>query len=151
MDKRKSIVEKVDEEIITYAYFLNFPIQECFYDDFVALDYFKACDIRELFQAKYGKYNFIDEETFTQQQFCLLNQVEFCHILQDPVAVRMDSFHRGVPNFESFDILIICSSKYKLFMEPFLYYFHTFSNNYLQNDTIVNPFLIRIHWKFTYT
>jgi hypothetical protein len=78
----------------------------------------------------------------------LLNQVEFCHVLHDPMAFWMDSFLQGVPNIATFDMQSNCSSKYKMhirFMLQKLHAFHISSLIYKQEDHFVRKMLTWLH------
>ena len=96
---------------ITYEYFPNSPIQEeSFYDDFATLDCFKAyetCGIHKLFQGGKEEHNFTDEAYFMQQKYCILNQVELYHVLQDPIVVWMESSFFKVLNDVNFGMISI--------------------------------------------
>jgi hypothetical protein len=98
------------------------------------------------------EHSLIDEVEFTKQQPCLLNQVELCHVLQDPIATWMESSISRVPNVAYFSMTSICSCEYGLYMEFLLHMlcsFHAF--NFMQEGMSINQFLVWLHWKFDYT
>jgi hypothetical protein len=69
------------------------------------------------------EHNFSYETTFIQQ-FCLSDHVECYHVLQDPVALYMESIHSEVFNVVAFDIQSSCNSKYKLHITCLLNFFY---------------------------
>jgi hypothetical protein len=99
----------------------------------------------------YEDYHFVEKSTFTEEQDCLLNQLKVCHVLQDPVAIWMDSLLAQVPIVVTLGISLICSSECKIFLELLLKIlpsFCIFSKSCLQKVIFISQLLSWMLWKF---
>jgi hypothetical protein len=88
------------------------------------IDEHKSPRISELKQhmssyGSYEDYHFVEKSVFIEEQDCLLKQLKVCHVLQDLVAIWMDSLLAKVPIVVTLGISLICSSECKCFLGTF--------------------------------
>ena len=65
-----------------------------------------------LFQGNQVQYGLTNTTEIAGEKFGFFHQLEFCHIIYDPVAVYMESLFPEVQNFVAFGIKANCSYKY---------------------------------------
>jgi len=108
------------------------------------------CDFQPLFQEDFG---FIDVAEIVDQQLGLLHRMEFCHSLQDPVAIYMESVFTKASSVVAFSMQTKYGGEYKLYIIFLLQtsqFFCILSFN-CKEDHFLRKMITWMHWKFTYT
>jgi hypothetical protein len=126
----------------------NQPIQD------VVVHCHKTSDVHVLFQGNQVDYGLTNTTEIAGEQFGFFHQLEFCHIIYDPVAVYMESVFPEVQNFAAFGIKANCSCKYGLpihFLLQTSQFFYIFLFTCKEEDHLVSQMLSWLHWKFDVT
>jgi hypothetical protein len=114
----------------------------------------KTIDVHMLFQGNQVDYGLTNTTEIAGEQFGFFHQLEFCHIIYDPVVVYMESVFSKVQNFASFGIKANCSCKYGLpihFLLQTSQFLYIFLFTSKEEDHLVSQMLSWLHWKFDVT
>jgi len=107
-----------------------------------------------LFQTNHVDYGITNITKIAGEQFRFFHQLNFFHIIDDLVAICMESVFLEVQNFTSFEITTNCGCKYGLpinFLLQTSQFFYVFLFTCKEEDHLFSQIISWLHWKFDVT
>jgi len=115
-------------------------------EEFVVLDCFKGVHIHGMFSTQLKDIISINETKITEEKHSILNQLEFSHILHDPIANWMGFYFPRSLDIAVLSVQSICSFKCELAMKFLLQmYFCIFLC--IQEVHVISEMILWLHWK----